>query len=226
MNRMKKILMIDDERMMRDLIKDHFTTEGYLVYTAKDYESAVSCLNAEPDLILLDINMPGSDGLTLCRDIRNHISCPILFLTAKVTEQDKVRGLMAGGDDYITKPFSLEELTARVSAHLRREERQKIRNELRFSNGLVLAYGKRAVYFKENEILFSKREFDIIELLSQNTGHVFEREQVYEKLWGLEADGNSDVIKEHIRKIRAKFLEATGNGMIETVWGVGYKWIG
>ena len=226
MDRMKKILMIDDERMMRDLIKDHFTAEGYLVYTANDYESAMSGLNAEPDLILLDINMPGPDGLSLCRDIRDYISCPILFLTAKVTEQDKVHGLMAGGDDYITKPFSLEELTARVSAHLRREERQKIRNELRFSNGLVLVYGERTVCFKEKEIPFSKREFDIIELLSQNDGHVFEREQIYEKLWGLEADGNSDVIKEHIRKIRAKFLEATGNCMIETVWGVGYKWVG
>lgn len=225
MNKMKKILIIDDEHMVRDLIKDHFTAEGYMVYTAKDYESAITCLNAGPDLILLDINMPGQDGLSLCRDIRNYISCPILFLTAKVTEQDKVRGLMAGGDDYITKPFSLGELTARVSAHLRREERQKARNELRFSNGLVLVYDERTVYFKEKEIPFSKREFDIIELLSQNTGHVFEREQIYEKLWGLEADGNSNVVKEHVRKIRAKFLETTGSGVIETVWGVGYKWI-
>lgn len=227
MNKMKKILIIDDERMMQDLIKDHFSAEGYLVYVAKDYESTISILNIfKPDLILLDINMPGKDGLSLCKDIRDYLTCPIIFLTAKVTQQDIVRGLMAGGDDYITKPFSLEELTARVNAHLRREERQKIRNELRFSNGVVIVYGERIVYFNDNEILFSKKEFDIIELLSQNAGHVFEREQIYEELWGLEADGNSTVIKEHIRKIRARFIEITGNSMIETVWGVGYKWVG
>lgn len=223
---MKKILVIDDEKMMIDLLKDHFTAEGYLVYTALNYDSALQSLNKEPDIILLDIGMPGPDGLSLCREIREYITCPILFLTARVTEQDKVRGLMAGGDDYITKPFSLNELTARVSAHLRREARQKPGSELRFLSGLVLAYKERMIYFNGQGISFSKREFDIIELLSQHPGQVFEREQIYEKLWGLEADGNSDVIKEHIRKIRAKFLETANNTMIETVWGVGYKWVG
>lgn len=225
-NIMIKILVIDDEQMMRELLKDHFTAEGYLVYTASDYDSALVELNIRPDIILIDINMPGPDGLSLCKDIRDYITCPILFLTAKVTEQDKIRGLMAGGDDYITKPFSLKELTARVNAHLRRESRQKSQEEIRFSNGLILAYRQRTVYWQEKKIIFSKREFDIIELLSQNTGKVFEREQIYEILWGLEADGNSDVVKEHVRKIRAKLLEVVGSSMIETVWGVGYKWIG
>jgi len=223
---MKKILIIDDEQMMLDLIKDHFTAEGYVVYVAIDHKSTMNGLNASPDIILLDINMPWKDGLSLCKEIREYVTSPILFLTAKVTEQDKVRGLMAGGDDYITKPFSLQELTARVNAHLRREERQSVREEVRFSNGLVIAYDKRIVYFDGKEITFSKREFDIIELLSQNSGRVFEREQIYENLWGLEADGNSNVIREHIRKIRTKFFEITGVERIETVWGVGYKWIG
>ena len=222
---MKKLLVIDDEQMMLDLIKDHFTVEGYMVYTAKDHTSTMNGLNACPDIILLDINMPWKDGLSLCKEIREYVTSPILFLTAKVTEQDKVHGLMAGGDDYITKPFSLQELTARVNAHLRREERQKVREEVRFSNGLVIAYDKRIIYYNEQEIVFSKREFDIIELLSQNSGRVFEREQIYENLWGLEADGNSNVIREHIRKIRTKFFETTGIDMIETVWGVGYKWV-
>jgi len=223
---MKKILAIDDEQMMLDLIKDHFTAEGYMVYTAIDHESTMKGLNASPDIILLDINMPWKDGLSLCKEIREYVTSPILFLTAKVTEQDKVRGLIVGGDDYITKPFSLQELTARVNAHIRREERQRVREEVRFSNGLVIAYDKRIVYFAEKEIAFSKREFDIIELLSQNSGRVFEREQIYETLWGLEADGNSNVIREHVRKIRTKLLEITGAEMIETVWGVGYKWVG
>lgn len=223
----KKLLIIDDEQMMRDLLKDHFTAEGYWVDTAADYDSALQQLANGPDLILLDIHMPGKDGLSLCREIREYIACPILFLTAKVTEQDKIRGLMAGGDDYITKPFRLKELTARVEDHLRRESRQKTPNEVRFTvgpaGGLVLSYSKRSAHYNGECISFSKREIDIIELLSQNAGHVFTKENIYEKLWGLEADGNSDVIKEHIRKIRAKFLGRTGHTIIETVWGVGYK---
>jgi len=151
---MKKILAIDDEQMMLDLIKDHFTAEGYMVYTAIDHESTMKGLNASPDIILLDINMPWKDGLSLCKEIREYVTSPILFLTAKVTEQDKVRGLIVGGDDYITKPFSLQELTARVNAHIRREERQRVREEVRFSNGLVIAYDKRIVYFAEKEIAF------------------------------------------------------------------------
>ena len=147
-------------------------------------------------MILLDINMPGMDGLELCGRIREHVTCPILFLTARVTEQDVIRGLSAGGDDYITKPFGMDELRARIAAHLCGEEK------LNFSNS----------------------EFEIIRLLSQNAGMVFDRETIYERLWGYDGEGDSIVVKEHIRKIRNKLSACTGKHYIETVWGVGYKW--
>ena len=220
------IFVIDDEKMLRDLLRDHFEAEDYLVFTADGYDSAIKKLNKAPDIILLDINMPGVDGLSLCRDIREHVSCPIVFLTAKITEQDKINGLRAGGDDYITKPFSLAELSARVEAHLRRQDRQAVSGEVRFQSGIVIGYENRTVYYKNKEISFSKREFDILSYLSQHPGQVFEKEQIYENIWGLEAEGNSDVIKEHVRKIRTKLFDATSRNMIETVWGVGYKWEG
>lgn len=220
-----KILVIDDERMIRDLLKDHFESQDYCVHTAKNSEQAMEKLSIHPDVIILDINMPDMDGIELCKAIRNHVACPIIFLTARVTEQDKINGLHVGGDDYITKPFSLKELTARVEAHLRREERSHINTKVRFSNGLVINYSERTVFSNEREIMFSKKEFDIVELLSTNPKQVFDKEHIYEAVWGLEADGDSMVIKEHIRKIRTKILDIVETNYIGTVWGVGYKWI-
>jgi len=220
-----KILVVDDEKMMQTLLKDHFESEDYCVYTAQNSDEAIALLAKKPDIIILDINMPGVDGIELCKMIRGHVSCPIIFLTARVSEQDKIIGLKIGGDDYITKPFSLEELSARVQAHLRREERQHTNSEVRFSHGLVINYSERTVYLNDKEIILSKREFDILELLSMNPKQVFDKENIYVKVWGLEADGDNTVVKEHIRKIRVKFLEESEVNFIETVWGVGYKWI-
>ena len=219
-----KILIIDDEEMMTELLTDHFETEGYLPLVANSSEEAFSKLNNKPDIILLDITMPGMDGLQLCQAIRNHVICPILFLTAKITEQDKINGLSAGGDDYITKPFSLQELTARVEAHLRRDERTKQTPQIIASQGLIINISERTVYFNEGQIPFSKREFEIIEFLVSYANQVFDKERIYESVWGLEAEGDSNVIKEHIRKIRTKLQEATRKDYIETVWGMGYKW--
>ncbi len=221
-----KILVVDDEEIMRKLLRDHFETEDYLVYTADSYESTIEKLNEKPDIILLDINMPDVDGLSLCREIREFVSCPIVFLTAKITEKDKIDGLRAGGDDYITKPFSLAELSARVESHIRRQNRQTTLGEVHFQNGFVIEYDKRTVKYQNEEIIFSKREFDIIEFLSRYPNRVFEKEQIYESVWGLEADGNSDVVKEHVRKIRMKLFDSMGRYVIKTVWGVGYKWEG
>lgn len=218
-----KILLVDDEPAICNLIKLHFKTEGYLVYTASDAMEALEQLQHHPDLILLDINMPEIDGLELCKKIRNHIECPIIFLTSRITEQDKIIGLQVGGDDYVTKPFSLAELTARVEAHLRRENRNRHSN-IKIYGDLVIDYSGRCVYYQEEIIPFSKKEFEIIEFLSLHAGQVFERERIYERLWGYEAEGNSDILKEHIRRIRAKFMKVTNKNYIETVWGCGYKW--
>lgn len=219
-----KILIVDDEKMMTELLSDHLQDCGYETMAANSAWEAISLLERKPDLIILDISMPVMDGLELCRSIREHVSCPILFVTARVTEQDKINGLRYGGDDYITKPFSLQELSARVAAHLRRDERNRERHSVMTSGELIVDLSDRSVSCRGQKLSFSKKEFDIIEFLMSNANQVFDRERIYEKIWGYDAEGDSGVIKEHIRKIRAKLREAAGQEYIETVWGVGYKW--
>lgn len=221
---MRKLLIVDDEEILTELLSDHFTMIGYETYVANNAATAINLLCKKPDLILLDINMPDMDGISLCRQIRNHVVCPIIFLTANITEEDKINGLRIGGDDYITKPFSLMELTARVEAHLRRDQRSREMPSILYSQELIVNISERKVFYKEEEIVFSKREFDLIEFLLTNANQVFEKEAIYEKVWGLDAVGDSNVIKEHIRKIRAKLIEKAGKGYIETIWGMGYKW--
>ena len=219
-----KILIVDDEEMMTELLSDYLSDEGYETYIANDAAQALKLLPKNPDIIILDINMPGIDGLELCKNIRAHIFCPILFVTARITEQDKINGLQYGGDDYITKPFSLKELSARIAAHLRRDERSHRKAAVLTSGELLVNLSQRSIFYKDKEIDMSKKEFEIIEFLLTNAGQVFDKEHIYERIWGYDAEGSADVIKEHIRKIRAKFYEATGKNYIETVWGVGYKW--
>lgn len=221
---MQTLLVIDDEKMLTDLLKQHFTNIGYLVYTANDGETAMALLSKNPDLILLDVMMEDFDGYDFCISIRPITPCPILFLTAKVTEDDRVKGLQIGGDDYITKPFSLEELTARVEAHLRRDKRTSARCSLLVSGKLILNLSEKTAKYENTEIIFSKKEFEIVCFLAENKKQTFDKEHIYEAVWGIDGDGNSNVIKEHIRKIRTKLRDATGHDYIETVWGIGYKW--
>lgn len=218
-----KILIIDDEEMILSMM-EKCLGEEFSVYTAENAKKALELLNVIPDIILLDINMPEMDGLELCQLIRGHISCPIIFLTARVTERDVIKGLSVGGDDYITKPFSMDELLARISAHLRREERKGTAENLRFDEELIIDYNSRTVFYSREQLDFSNKEFEIIRFLSQNAGMVFDRETIYEKLWGYNGEGDSIVVKEHIRKIRNKLSVYTDKNYIETVWGVGYKW--
>lgn len=221
----QKILIVDDEPGIVDMMKSYFEKQ-YEVMTAYNGKEALLKAARHPDLILLDINMPDLDGLTICRQIRDYISCPILFLTARIESFDKINGFTAGADDYILKPFDLDELGARVAAHLRRESRQQKNMTVRFFGELAIDYSARAISVNGNLISLSKREFDIVELLSQNAGQVFDRERIYESVWGIDGDGNSDTIMEHIRKIRAKLSAHTLHNYIDTVWGCGYKWNG
>ena len=178
-----KILIIDDEEMILSMM-EKCLGEEFSVYTAENAKKALELLNVIPDIILLDINMPEMDGLELCQLIRGHISCPIIFLTARVTERDVIKGLSVGGDDYITKPFRMDELLARISAHLRREERKGTAENLRFDEELIIDYNSRTVFYGREQLDFSNKEFEIIRFLSQNAGMVFDRETIYEKLWG------------------------------------------
>ena len=204
-----RILVADDEADIVRLLQDLFTRQGYQVLAACGGKEALELCSQKPDLILLDVNMPDMDGFTLCRQIRDFVSCPILFLTARIEDADKVMGFAAGGDDYILKPFSNQELLARVAAHLRREERRQ---------------GARCLYQDGQPVHLAKKEFDIVELLSMHPSQVFGRERIYESVWGWDSEGDSSVVAEHIRRIRAKLTAAGCGDRIATIWGVGYKW--
>lgn len=219
-----KILIIDDETSILDMLRLNLELEEYQVYTANTSEAALQMLSRNPDLILLDINMPQVNGLELCIKIRDYVPCPIIFLTARISEQDKINGFKVGGDDYITKPFSMNELLIRIKAHLRREQRIFTRKKKRFTEDLVIDYESRQLFIKNKAVILSKKEFDIIYFLSMNAGIVFDKENLYEKIWGYDSNGDSNVIKEHIRKIRKKIAQYTDTEYLITVRGVGYKW--
>lgn len=220
-----KILIADDERDIVSMLGSFFESKGFCVLPAFNGTEILKQVEKHPDIILLDITMPGTDGLEVCRRIRDHVSCPILFLTARIEDSDKVNGFAAGGDDYIVKPFSLLELEARVRAHLRREARHSVTAQIRFSGDLTIDYSERCLFFGEDRVALAKKEFDIVELLSQNPGQVFDKERIYERIWGYDSEGDSSVVAEHIRRIRSKIAVYTDRAYIETVWGCGYKWV-
>ena len=220
-----KILIADDETDIVVMLSQFFQGKGYRILTATNGVETLKQVENNPDIILLDINMPGMDGLEVCQRIRDYVSCPILFLTARIEDADKVKGFSVGGDDYIVKPFSLVELEARVKAHLRRETRHSFNTQIKFIDDLTIDYAERCIFYKGNKISLAKKEFDIVELLSVNSGQVFDRERIYEKIWGYDSEGDSSVVAEHIRRIQTKIASFTEKGYIETVWGCGYKWI-
>lgn len=219
-----KILMVDDDAGLLKMLRNYFEIKQYSIITASNGMEALEKIKLDPDIILLDINMPRIDGIEVCRRIRDKISCPIIFLTAKVDEQDRINGLLSGGDDYILKPFSLKELDARIIAHLKREERHKFKAEYRFHGDMMVDYTAKTVQIKEDYLDLTKLEYDIIEFLSMNPGQVFDKECIYEKVCGFDAEGDSRVITELIRRIRNKMSEHTDREYIETVWGMGYRW--
>jgi DNA-binding response OmpR family regulator len=216
------IAIMDDDpeitKMIQRFLKlKNFKTSSY--HESKEYKTM---LDQGPDLILLDINMPNYDGYEICKKIRSQSQIPIIFLTARDQEADHVKGLMIGGDDYITKPFSLEILYARIQVQL-----NKTRNQTKASSdGFQIHQGKRSFSYKNQEILLTKTEFDILALLSSHKHMVFDKERIYTALWGYDALGDHNVVAEHIRNLRKKTAKVTSQEIIETIWGVGYKWIG
>lgn len=219
-----RLLIADDDEELVKMLKSYLEIKGFEIITAGDGLEVLEKLSKNPDLILLDINMPRMDGIEVCRKIRNETACPILFLTARVEKQDRVNGLLSGGDDYITKPFSLKELEARITAHLKREERQKFRTSSRYENGLWIDYAGKEVRFEGKEIPLTRLEYEIVEFLSAHPGQVFDRERIYERVCGYNAEGDSRVVTELVRRIRKKFSVCLKDEVIETVWGSGYRW--
>lgn len=218
---MTRILVIDDEEDMLVMIKNILKKRKYIVDTYKNPLQIDKSKLTSYNLIILDIMMPGIDGISFCKEIRNTVDCPIIFLTAKSMESDIVEGLISGGDDYITKPFGINELLARVNAHLRREKREK--HSSLILGDIRIDLSSKEIYVKDQILPLTKSEYEICELLAHRKGQVFSREQIYELIFGYDGIGDSSAISEHIKNIRAKFKKY-GITPIETVRGIGYKW--
>jgi len=222
MDKAAKILAIDDDPAILALIQNILQRERYLVFTQHAVRDVPLETYQGYDLILLDVMMPDIDGFELCRSIRHAVGCPIIFLTAKTEEEAIVKGLMSGGDDYLTKPFGVQELSARVGAHIRREQRER-RAVKRFISGVAFDFDSKEVAIEDKKVPLTKNEYKICELLAQNRGRVFTRDEIYDEIYGLEGNALHSSITEFVRSIRSK-LRAHGESPITTVWGVGYKW--
>ena len=218
---MAKILAVDDDTAILDMIGTILNKDGHLVTKVSDpLEINMEKVNLY-DLILLDVMMPGIDGFLLCPKIRKLVDCPILFLTAKTEESSLVNGLSLGADDYISKPFGVMELRARVAAHLRREHRE---HSVRMVVGNVCFHlSFKQMMVDDKEIPLTKAEYEICEFLARNRGQVFSKEQILEQVFGFDSESNESTITTHIKNIRTKLADFPCMP-IKTVWGIGYKW--
>lgn len=222
-----RILVVDDEVDILEMVKAALEIQGYKVDTAQSGAEAQVKARLSPDLILLDVMMPGINGFEVCQSIRSIVACPIVFLSARDTEADRVKGLALGGDDYLVKPFGVKELRARIHAHLRREERPRSvsrRVKLRFG-ALHLDLQGHRVQVNDDNLPLTPREFAIVSLLALHPGQVFAKEQIYDRVWGIDGLGDASTVTEHIKKIRSKLsILDPEQSYIATIWGVGYKW--
>ena len=226
------ILVVDDEKEIAELVEIYLVSDGYRVLKAKNAQEGLDILEREEvHLVLLDIMMPGMNGLEMCEQIRKSRNIPIIMLSAKSTDLDKIRGLGTGADDYVTKPFNPLELTARVKSQLRRymqlnpnggaEEKQK--NEISV-RGLVINRDNHRVMVDGEEIRLTPIEFDILFLLASNPGKVFSTDEIFEKVWNEKVYEVNNTVMVHIRRLRGKMKEdSRTDKIITTVWGVGYK---
>ena len=221
---MARLLVIDDEKAILDLVKNGLEKDGHIVTVCESVAGVTINALKNYDLILLDIMLPDVDGFMFCKKIRGIVDCPILFLTAKVMETDIIYGLGIGADDYITKPFRIGELRARVTAHLRRERREH-HNTLGFEQEIKFDLSSKELFIKGKKVDLTKSEYEICEYLARNRGQVFTKEQIYEAVFGFDGNSDNSTIATHIKNIRGKLAEY-GVTPINTVWGVGYRWEG
>ena len=226
-----KILVVDDEKEIADLIEIYLVSDGYKVYKAYNAMDGLDILAKEDiKLVLLDIMMPGMDGLSMCKKIRENNNIPIIMLSAKSTDLDKILGLGTGADDYVTKPFNPLELTARVKSQLRRftqlnpgSEKARTEQEIQI-RGLLINRENHKVLIDGEEIKLTPIEFDILYLLASNPGRVFSTDEIFERVWNEKVYEANNTVMVHIRRLRGKMKEDTrGEKIITTVWGVGYK---
>ena len=226
---MKRILIIEDEESIAELEKDYLELSGFEVEIENDgAEGLKKALSEEFDLFILDLMLPGVDGFEICRKVREVKNTPIIMVSAKKEDIDKIRGLGLGADDYITKPFSPSEMVARVKAHLARYERligsSMPDNEIIEIRGLKIDKTARRVWVNGEEKHFTTKEFDLLTFLAQNPNHVYTKEELFNKIWDMESIGDIATVTVHIKKIREKIEFNTAKPQyIETIWGVGYR---
>ena len=226
---MSRILIIEDEESISELEKDYLELSGFEVDIAADGETGLKkALEEEYDLYILDVMLPGVDGFEICKRIRQVKNTPIIIVSARKDDIDKIRGLGLGADDYVTKPFSPSELMARVKAHLARYDRlvgeNPNKNEIIEIRGLKIDKTARRVYVNGEEKAFTTKEFDLLTFLAENPNHVYTKEELFRNIWDMESIGDIATVTVHIKKIREKIEADTSKPQyIETIWGVGYR---
>ena len=226
---MSRILIVEDEVAIADLEKDYLELSGFEVEIENDGRSGLNrALNEEFDLFILDLMLPEVDGFEICRQIREKKNTPILMVSAKKDDIDKIRGLGLGADDYVTKPFSPSELVARVKAHLARYERligsNVPENDIVEIRGIRIDKTARRVWVYGEEKQFTTKEFDLLTFLAEHPNHVFTKEELFREIWDMESIGDIATVTVHIKKIREKIEYDTSHPQyIETIWGVGYR---
>ncbi|MGH4051340.1 MAG: response regulator [Clostridium sp.] len=223
----EKILVVDDEEHIQELIKFNLEKSGYKVICTDNGIDAIKIAKEQlPQIMLLDLMLPGMDGLDVCKEIRkdsNMLNMPIIMITAKGEEIDKIIGLELGADDYITKPFSVRELVARIKAILRRSNLTLVENIFKFGN-LIIDFGKHEVTKSENKIDLTLKEFELLQILIKNKGRVMTRDFLLDKIWGYEYVGETRTVDVHIRHLRQKIEDDDKNPVyIQTIRGIGYR---
>ncbi|MEF3327814.1 response regulator transcription factor [Oceanobacillus oncorhynchi] len=235
----KKVLVVDDELEIAELIKDYLEEEQYDVEISTDGEECIAVFREyQPHLIVLDIMLPGLDGMEVCRTIRAESAVPIIMLSAKKSEIDKVLGLGLGADDYVVKPFSPREVVARVKAQLRRYDQlstvekegsasTEYKTEVLTFDNIEININAYTVKINAKQIELTTKEFEVLRFLAKSANHVLTRQQIYDHVWGINEYGDLNTVTIHIKKIRQKIEEDTATPKwIQTVWGVGYKFVG
>ncbi len=227
---MSKILIVEDEVAIAELEKDYLELSDFEVETRHTGDEGLqAALEGDFDLVILDLMLPGMDGFEVCKKIRLEKNIPILMVSAKKDDIDKIRGLGLGADDYMTKPFSPSELVARVKAHMARYERlvgagQKVQNDIVEIRGIRIDKTARRVYIDGEERSFTTKEFDLLTFLAENPNHVYTKEELFREIWDMDSIGDIATVTVHIKKIREKIEPDTAKPQyIETIWGVGYR---
>lgn len=229
---MSKVLIVEDEDAIAEIERDYLELSGFDVTLASDGKEGLDiALKEDFDIIILDIMLPGMDGFDICKEIRKEKDIPIIMVSAKKEDIDKIRGLGIGADDYMTKPFSPSELVARVKAHLARYERLLTNNKP--ENGIIEIRGikidktARRVFVNGEEKSFTTKEFDLLTFLAEHPNHVYTKEELFREIWDMDSIGDIATVTVHIKKIREKIEADTSNPQyIETIWGVGYRFKG